>query len=181
MSSFLFKSVKNPDAWIMVIGVVVLCLFATGVYAQSGSIYSERGVQTSSPVTRATVLQVRAVRQEASQTARYSGMAAGGAMGAALGSNWGSNSGSGAQTALGILGGILGGAGGQAVAERVGGTVALEIIVETEASGYRQSEVIAITQPSPGPDVYEGEKVYLIQTNGTWRVIKANSAAIARQ
>lgn len=168
------EAFKDPEKVILLIGIVFLCLFSSGAFAQSGNVYGERSVQSSSPVTRATVLQVREVRQEVQQSTRYGGMAAGAALGGALGASLGNNASYGAQSALGLLGGILGGMSGQAVAERVGGTVALEYIVQTVATGYRPSEIVAITQPLPGPVVNAGDQVYLIQTNGMWRVIVAN-------
>lgn len=168
------EAFKDPEKVILMIGIVFLCLLSSGAFAQSGNVYRESSVQSSSPVTRGTVLQVREVRQEIQQPTRYGGMAAGAALGGALGASLGNNASYGAQSALGLLGGILGGMGGQAVAERVGGTVALEYIVQTVATGYRPSEIVAITQPLPGPVVNAGDQVYLIQTNGMWRVIVAN-------
>lgn len=67
MSTFksAFKSFKDLDNAVYLMLVVFFCFYAAGAFAQSGNMYSERSAQTSSPVTLATVLQVREVRQEA--------------------------------------------------------------------------------------------------------------------
>ena len=181
MSAFklnsIFGAFKDPYKVINMLAVLTLVLFASGAFAQSGSVYGQTYVQSSSPVTRGTVIQVREVKQEASQNARYAGMTAGGALGA-VATTMGNNS-SGVQTALGVLGAVLGGVGGQYVANAVAGSVAYEYIVQTEASAYRPAEVIAIVQPDPGPQINSGEQVFLIQTNGTWRVIRNASGLSA--
>lgn len=160
---------KNPHNIIYLIAVLVLALFASGAFAQSGSVYGGGSVQNASPVTKGIVLQIRQVTQEASQTAKYGGMAAGAALGGVV-AQANNNQGFGV---MGVLGSLLGGLGGQAVANAVGTTSALEIIVQTEGSANRQPEVIAITQPNPGQDIREGDRVLLIQTAGAWRVIKS--------
>lgn len=163
---------KNPDHWIYAIAVTVLMGFATGAFAQSGSVYSLRGAQTASPVARAVVLQSREVAVEAPNPVRYSGAATGAALGGALGAALGHSSAR-SQVALGLIGATLGGLSGQLVAENYGGTRAVEYIVQTEQDGQRPGRVIAITQPEPGPSLTAGDQVYLIQTSGTWRVVRA--------
>lgn len=65
------------------------------------------------------------------------------------------------------------------MANRIGRTVAFEYLVQTVFSGYNRPQVIAINQPAPGLNVHAGEQVYLVQTNGTWRVMKANTNTVA--
>jgi len=83
-----------------------------------------------------------------------------------------SRAGIGAQT-------TFGGMGGQVMANRIGRTVAFEYLVQTVFSGYNRPQVIAINQPAPGLNVHACEQVYLVQTNGTWRVMKANTNTVA--
>lgn len=158
--------------------LLILALFASGAFAQSGNIYSERSVQSSSPVLRGIVQQIREVRKEASQTARYAGMSAVGALGGALASNLGGNSGL-MQAALGVMGAVGGGYAGQVAADAIAGGTAYEYVVETIPTATRPAELIAIVQPEPGPQLAEGDRVLLTQSGGSWRVIKDRSGMTA--
>lgn len=169
---------KNPQNWIYMIFAGVLLAMATGALAQSGNVYSERGSQRASAVTRAVVLQARAVQVEPRDMTRYAGSAAGAAIGGGLGAYLGRKS-NGTAAALGIVGAAIGGLAGNQAADRFGGTFAVEYIVEVEGDQRRPMQRMAITQPEPGPALAAGDLVYLIETAGTWRVVKAHSVQVA--
>lgn len=169
---------KNPQNWIYAIFAGVLLAMASGAFAQSANVYSERGSQRASAVTRAVVLQSRAVHVEPQNTTRYAGSAAGAAIGGGLGAYLGRKS-NGTAAALGLVGAAIGGLAGNQAADRFGGTLAVEYIVEVEGDQRRPAQRMAITQPEPGPALAAGDLVYLIETAGTWRVVKAHSVHVA--
>lgn len=173
------KDGRRVSHWVAsTVLVGMLLLMGTGAMAQSGSIYGERGAQQASPVTRAIVLQTRAVEVQADATTRYAGGGAGAALGAALGAKLGKNSNSTA-TALGLVGAAIGGLGGAKLADKLGSTRTIEYIVQTYRSDGSQGEVLAIAQPDPGQSIGAGEPVYLINTSGTWRVVVRLQSASA--
>ena len=173
----------NPHNWInllLAIGLVVVIFAAPDAKAQSGNVYREPSVQTSSPVLRAVVIQARDVEAEVSSTARYGGSAVGAVVGAALGAKLGNHSNN-AKMALGLVGTVLGGLAGQAATEKIGGAKAVEYIVQVMDDERISNRVIAITQPAPAPTMEEGSQVYLIQTGATWRVVPARQAIAQAQ
>jgi len=163
---------KNPQNWIYMIAFGVALGFASGAFAQSGNVYSDRGSQQASEVTRAVILQTRDVLVEPQNSTRYAGGAAGAALGGGVGALLGRKD-SKASTVLGLVGATLGGVVGNHVAQSWGATKSVEYIVKTEGDQRTPSRSLAITQPEPGPSLAAGDYVYLIQTGGTWRVVKA--------
>lgn len=170
--------VKNPYNWVnfmCLIGFVVALLAPIDdAKAQSGNVYGLRSVQSASPVVRGYVLQARQVEVEATGSTRVAapgiGALVGGAAGAALAGKRTSS-----RVILGLVGTILGGVGGQKVADAIGGPSAVEYIVQLESERQGgQGRVVAVTQPVPGPNVEAGAEVFLVNTNGTWRVLPVN-------
>jgi outer membrane lipoprotein SlyB len=161
----------NPHNLVYVIFAITVVLLSTGVLAQSGNIYSDRSAQAASPVVRAVILQTRDVEVAPSDATRYAGSAAGGALGGGLGVALGRGGNNG--TALGIVGAVLGGLGGAAATNRLGASRAIEYLVQIPADQWRPEQLMSITQPDPGQQMLPGDAVYLINTNGTWRVVKA--------
>lgn len=157
----------------------VLLFAATGAFAQSGNVYGDRGSQTVSTVTRAVVLQSRIVKVAAESPTRYAGAGAGAALGGAIGASLGTHSYA-AQTALGLVGAALGGVAGNNAADTLGGTRAVEFIVQVVRPDSSLGETLAITQPDPADVIGTGELVYLINTAGTWRVVRMQSASAPR-
>ncbi len=165
----------NPHNLVYVICVVVLVMFSAGAFAQSGNVYGNRSAQTAAPVIRAVILQAREVKVAPSDVTRYAGSAAGGALGGGIGYALGKKGHSSA--AIGLVGAVLGGLGGAAAADQLGGSRAVEYMVQVPAVPGRPEQLMAITQPEPGQQLLAGDAVYLINTQGAWRVIKAAPAA----
>lgn len=162
---------KDPQNWIYLIMALAVAGLSTGVLAQSANVYSAQSAQNSSQVMRAMVVQSREVKVEVTNTTRVGGATIGATLGGTLGAIVGkSNT---ARTGLGIIGAVLGGLGGQAAAETLGGVKAVEYIVQVQADSRGVSQIMAITQPEPGPTLGAGDQVLLIQTSGKWRVIRA--------
>lgn len=174
------RAVANPQTWInllLAIGFAAAFLTAPEVMAQSGNVYRLPSVQSSSPVMRAVVIQARDVKAEVSTTGRYGGSAIGAVLGAGVGVKLGENSNS-AKTALGLVGTVLGGLAGSAAAEKIGGSSAVEYIVQMMDGDRLSNRLVAITQPAPAPAVAEGSQVYLVQTGGTWRVVPLRQTVV---
>lgn len=165
----------NPHNLVYVLFAVTVLLLSTGVLAQSGNVYGSRSAQSASPVLRAVILQTREVKVAAADTTRYAGTAAGGALGGGLGFALGKKGKS--STALGVVGAVLGGLGGATAADHLGGSRAVEYVVQIPATPGRSEQLMAITQPEPGQLLLPGETVYLVNTMGAWRVIRANLPA----
>jgi outer membrane lipoprotein SlyB len=168
---FLKDGNKVAEAVSVLLLIGFLLFAAGGAFAQSGSVYSERGSQTSSYVNRAVVLQTRIVKVETETPTRYAGAAAGAALGGALGVKLGHNS-SAASTVLGLIGASIGGLGGAKAADALGGSRAIEYVVQVLRHDSTLGEVMAITQPDPAESISAGDAVFLINTVGTWRVVK---------
>lgn len=168
---------KDPQNWIYMIAVGVVLGFASGAFAQSGSVYSERGSQQASEVIRAVILQTREVLVEPQNTARYAGGVVGAAIGGGLGAMLGRKD-SRASTVLGLVGATLGGVAGDRAAQSWAATKSVEYIVQTHSDQRVPPRRLAITQPEPGPVLVAGDHVYLIQTGGTWRVVKDQLAPV---
>lgn len=174
------RAVTNPQTWInllLALGFAAAFLSAPEVMAQSANVYRQSSVQTSSPVMRAVVIQARDVKAEVSNTGRYGGSAIGAVLGAGLGAKLGENSNT-AKTALGLVGTVLGGLAGSSAAEKIGGSSAVEYIVQMMDGDRLSNRLVSITQPSPAPAVSEGSQVYLVQTGGTWRVVPARQTMV---
>lgn len=178
MASFkLAALLRNPQAWICGIGLFALLGLATGALAQSGNVYGDRSAQAASPVLRAVVLQVRDVAVQTDNTTRYAGTAAGAALGGGIGAAIGRKS-STAQAVFALVGSTLGGLAGNRVTESLAAVQAVEYIVSVASPGHAPAEM-AITQPSPSERLNAGEQALLINTQGTWRVVRAFAMPVA--
>lgn len=177
----LVKMISNPHNLInvlLLVGFVTALTAPTAAEAQSGNIYRGQSTQVASPTMRAVILQSREVAVEVTQTSRYGASAVGAVLGGAIGAKMGENSNT-ARVAMGLIGSLLGGLGGQATAEKIGGSKAIEYIVQQMDGTRMSNRVMAITQPEPGPALNAGDRVFLIQTGGSWRVIADRQMASA--
>lgn len=162
---------KLANRLMALIAIGFLLAFSSGVMAQSGSVYGDRGAQVLSNATRAIVLQTRAVSVQPQDPTRYAGAAAGAALGGGLGAMAGKKSNA-AQAVLGVVGATLGGLAGAQLANQWGSTRAVEYIVQTVHADGREGSLMSITQPDPGEIIGAGEAVYLINTLGVTRVVR---------
>ena len=144
--------------------LLVLSVLALAACATSSPDVIQRGdAQRMSTVTDATVLSVRSVTVDGSQSGV--GAAAGGVIGGVAGSARGNSRES---VALGVLGAVVGGVIGNTV-ERMGTREdALEILVQLR-SGERRS----IVQAKGDENLKAGDAVILVTTGGKVRVTKA--------
>ena len=134
-----------------------------GCTTTSPDVVSRNEAQRLSTVTDATVLSVRTVTVDGSQSGI--GAAAGGIIGGVTG---GSRGNSRESVALGVLGAVVGGVVGNAV-ERAGTKEdALEILVQLK-NGDRRS----IIQAKGSETLSPGDAVLLVSTGGKVRVTKA--------
>ena len=129
----------------------------------SPDVVSRNDAQRLSTITDATVLSVRSVTVDGSQSGV--GAVAGGVIGGVTGASRGNSRES---VALGVLGAVVGGVVGNAV-ERMGTREdALEILVQLK-SGERRS----IVQAKGEENLVAGDAVILVTTGGKVRVTKA--------
>ena len=134
-----------------------------GCTTTSPDVVSRNEAQRLSTVTDATVLSVRSVTVDGSQSGV--GAAAGGVIGGIAGASRGNSRES---VALGVLGAVVGGVVGNAV-ERAGTREdAVEILVQLK-NGDRRSVVQAKGDETLAP----GDAVLLVSTGGKVRVTKA--------
>jgi outer membrane lipoprotein SlyB len=140
-----------------------------GCTTTSPDVVSRNEAQRLSTVTDATVLSVRTVTVDGSQSGI--GAAAGGVIGGVTG---GSRGNSREAVALGVLGAVVGGVIGNAV-ERAGTREdALEILVQLK-NGDRRSIIQAKGDEALAP----GDAVLLVSTGGKVRVTKAPAITAA--
>jgi outer membrane lipoprotein SlyB len=140
-----------------------------GCTTTSPDVVSRNEAQRLSTVTDATVLSVRTVTVDGSQSGI--GAAAGGVIGGVTG---GSRGNSRESVALGVLGAVVGGVIGNAV-ERAGTREdALEIMVQLK-NGDRRS----IIQAKGDEAIAPGDAVLLVSTGGKVRVTKAPAVTAA--
>lgn len=169
------RKVAHALSWIILAGV--LLAMASGALAQSGDVYGERGAQVASTVRTAIVLQSRPVRVQADDQTRYAGTAAGGALVGGLGARLGRSSNT-ATVVLGLAGASLGSLAGAKLATTLGGSDATEFIVQEVTVDGRSGQITAITQPAPSEPINAGDMVYLVNTIGTWRVVRARQVHV---
>lgn len=140
--------------------------------AQSGNVYRLSGAQSVQSVTKGVVLGLREVKVQPRVQSAYAAATVGAALGGLIGVSLGKNSGTAARSVLGLLGAALGGVGGQAAGEHIGAETAIEVLVETQGP-YNRTNVIAIVQPLPAPDIHVGQAVLILNEGGKNRVIPA--------
>ena len=141
--------------------LLALTLFILGGCAHSANRYSRSEMGTATSVSSGTVLSVRVVDIEGTNSGvgATTGAVAGGIAGSYIGGDWRAN-------ALGAIGGALvGGLVGYAAEEAVTGTTAYEVIVQQDSG-----QAIAVVQDSD-ESLTPGERV-LILDNGSLRVVR---------
>lgn len=143
--------------------VLTLVAMVAGCATSSPDVISRSEAQTMSTVTDATVLSVRPVTIEGSQSG--GGAVAGGAVGAIAGSSIGGDRGS---AVAGILGAVAGGVIGNAVERQATRENAEEILVQ-----LRSGERRAIVQAKGNETFAPGDPVILVNTGGKVRVMRA--------
>jgi outer membrane lipoprotein SlyB len=129
----------------------------------SPDVISRNDAQRLSTVTDATVLSVRSVTVDGTQSGV--GAAAGGVIGGVAGSARGNRRES---VALGVLGAVLGGVIGNTVERASTQEDALEILVQLKG-GERRS----VVQAKGDENIMPGDAVILVTTGGKVRVTKA--------
>lgn len=151
------------------IGRLFVLLLAIGALAilsgcannsASGSVYTYEQAQQEQVVRTGTVVAIRSVTIQNSQSSGFGGLAGG-----ALGGIAGSAIGHGTGRALASVGGAVAGAlAGNAVENQVGKTKGLEITIKLDNGETRVVTQAADIQITPG------QRVRLIRGNGTTRV-----------
>ncbi len=129
----------------------------------SPDVISRSDAQRLSTVTDATVLSVRSVTVDGTQSGV--GAAAGGVVGGIAGSSRGNSRES---VALGVIGAVVGGVIGNTVERASTKEDALEILVQ-----LRSGERRAIVQAKGNENIQAGDAVILVSTGGKVRVTKA--------
>ncbi len=149
-------------------GVLILvgALVAEGAGAQSGSVYSVDQSQVLGAAERGVVVQAAWRSVEASWQER----ATGAALGSAAAYHLSAKSGWSAGLVAGGLGGLL----GERVAAKVGEDRAQELLIDL---GGR---IVVVVQPAPADELRPGEQVYVVNTNGKVRAIRATGGQDSR-
>jgi len=146
---------------------MALALFANAVFAwgqnsPDAGVYGMNNSMMLGSVYEGTVVNVRPVHIESSNTATYTGRATGAALGGLLGSRLGQGNG---RIAAGILGAVLGGVAGNDVANQASGYNGSEVII-----AMKDHRLVSVTQAGD-PGFVPGEPVYVVQSGGTTRVV----------
>ncbi|MBT9487891.1 MAG: glycine zipper 2TM domain-containing protein [Rubrivivax sp.] len=145
----------------LILALSVLALAACST--TSPDVISRNEAQRLSTVTDATVLSVRSVTVDGTQSGV--GSAAGAVIGGVAGSSRGNSRES---IALGVLGAVVGGVIGNTVERATTKEDALEILVQLK-SGERRS----VVQAKGDENLQAGDAVILVSTGGKVRVTKA--------
>ena len=135
----------------------------------SPDVISRSDAQRLSTVTDATVLSVRSVTVDGTQSGV--GAAAGGVVGGIAGSSRGNSRES---VALGVIGAVVGGVIGNTVERASTKEDALEILVQ-----LRSGERRALVQAKGNENIQAGDAVILVSTGGKVRVTKAPATSTA--
>lgn len=144
---------------VLALSVVALAACTT----TNPDVISRSDAQRLSTVTDATVLSVRSVTVDGTQSGV--GAAAGGVVGGIAGSSRGNSRES---VALGVIGAVVGGVIGNTVERASTKEDALEILVQ-----LRSGERRAIVQAKGNENIQAGDAVILVSTGGKVRVTKA--------
>ena len=137
----------------------VLMAIATGASAQSGSVYGADQAQIVGSAERGVVLQAAWRSVEASWQERTTGAAIGSAAAYHLAARKGWSAG----LAAGGFGGLL----GERIAAKIGEDKAQELLVDV---GGR---VVVVLQPMPAEELVAGDRVYVLNSAGKTRVVRA--------
>ena len=147
--------------------VAVTVLALAGCTTTSPDVVSRQDAQRMSTVQDATVLSVRPVVVEGTQSG--TGAAAGAVAGAVAGSSVGGRR---EGIVVGVLGAVVGGVVGNTIERQATREDAVEILVQ-----LRHGERRAIVQARGGEDFQPGDAVILVTTGGKVRVTRAPAVA----
>lgn len=150
---------------IAVISVAFLMMIPDA-HAQSGNVYGSGQAQVYSQAEEATVLQTRRTVAESGWQTRTAGAGIGGIVGALLGREASNNH------VVASLFATAGALGGERIANAVMSKEAQEIVLQLGGRNGTPGRIITIVQPAPFDAVLAGEQVFLVNTAGTYRVIK---------
>lgn len=142
-------------------------------WAQSGNVYGNSQAQAYSQTEEAVVLQVMLKAAEPSWQTRTAGAGIGAAVGGVVGRQT-SNAHLG-----GLIGSLLGGVAGERLVNAVATTSAQEIVLQVFGRAGTPPRIITVVQPAPFDRLAAGEQVFLINSAGTWRVVKKLSMPVA--
>lgn len=134
---------------------------STNPYTKSGSSFARGEALRSGNVVDATVISVRPVLIESTETASNVGAGAGAVIGGVAGASMARSKG--AKVVTGVLGGVIGGAVGQATGEALSERKAAEVILELTD----KSKIFVVQED--GMRFKKGELVYLISTGNIWQ------------
>ena len=171
--------VKFANRLAAVVALSFLAAFSTCASAQSGNVYGENQLQAVSSAQEGVVLQVALKQAQASWQARTGGATGGGLVGALIGSSLGGDSQT--NTLLSALGALGGGFAGERLVNANATNDAQEIVIGIkDPNSHSISRVITVVQPAPFDSVVVNDNVLVINTNGTYRVIRRtyNTASI---
>lgn len=163
-------------AFVEVLAVVVLAfiMMVPGASrAQSGNVYGSGQAQVFSQTDEAVVLQTRIKAAEPSWQSRSAGAGVGAVLGGLIGRQGSNNN------AVAIITGTLGGLVGERVANAVMTNAAQEIVLQVSGRGGMPSRIITIVQPAPYDKIVAGELVFLVNSAGTYRVVKRMQQPVA--
>lgn len=141
--------------------------------AQSGNVYGNGQAQVFSQTDEAVVLQTRIKAAEPSWQTRTTGAGVGAVLGGLLGRQASSNN------AVSIIAGTLGALAGERVSNAVMTNAAQEIVLQVFGRGGMPPRIITIVQPAPFDKIAAGEHVFLVNSAGTYRVVKKMQQSVA--
>ncbi|WP_070401203.1 glycine zipper domain-containing protein [Hydrogenophaga sp. PML113] len=153
--------------------VAFMMMIPDPAQAQSGNVYGNGQVQVYSQAEEAVVMQVRIKAAEPTWQTRTAGAGIGAAVGGAIGSSAKN------QHVGALVGAALGGIFGERAASAVMTSDAQEIVLQVFGPNGRPARVVTIVQPAPYDHLVSGERVYLSNTAGKWRVIKRSEGNVA--
>lgn len=156
-----------------VLVVAFLMMIPDRAQAQSGNVYGTGQAQVYSQTEEAVVLQVRVTRTEPSWQARAAGTGVGAVVGGLLGRKASNNS------AATVIGTTLGGLAGERVTTAMATNQAQEIVLQLPGRNGTPARIITIVQPAPFDAVASGQRVFLINSAGTYRVVRALQQPVA--
>lgn len=156
-----------------VVVVAFVMMIPDKARAQSGNVYGNGQVQVYSQAEEAVVMQVRIKTAEPSWQTRTVGAGIGAAVGGAIGSRAKN------QHVGALVGASLGGLFGERAANAVMTGDAQEIVLQVFGPSGMPARIVTIVQPAPYDHLVSGERVYLSNSAGKWRVLKQAGGNVA--
>lgn len=144
-----------------------LCAVSRTAFAQSGNVYGNGQAQTYSTTEEAVVLQANIRSVAPSTTTQVAGSGIGAAIGGLIASRAGNN-----QPVATLIGATIGGILGNRVTDKVADNTAQEIVLKVTFPGTNQYRIVTVVQPAPFDPVVAGQPVFLINSAGTYRVVR---------